>query len=250
MDMINRRFGIMDGRPETGSKSVDCETGMKRGTGDVLGYARVSTPDQDTSGQVERLRQEGAFRVFEDVVCGKTFDRPGLAALLDYSRPGDSLAVTRLDRLGRSLRELLETVDTLKEREINLISLEEDLDTASAAGELVFHVFAAIVHFERRADIRAHEGWLARRRKARPHAWPATASFRYGLCPAGTRGQRNIRDQGRAICRDRKINRIQGDPGSPSVANVLAPFFLSMVLRTNYTMGPTSSTPDANLNPG
>ena len=93
MDMINCCFGIMDGRPETGLlKSVDCETGMKRRTGDVLGYARVSTPDQDVSGQVERLRQESAVRVFEDVVSGKTFDRPGLAALLDYARPGDSLA--------------------------------------------------------------------------------------------------------------------------------------------------------------
>ncbi len=168
MDMINCCFGITDGRPETGSKSVDCETGMKRRTGDMLGYARVSTPDQDVSGQVERLRQEGAVRVFEDVVCGKTFDRPGLAALLDYSRPGDSLAVIRLDRLGRSLRELLETVDTLKEQEINLISLEEDLDTTSAAGELVFHVFAAIAHFERRLiSERTKDGLRVARKRGR-----------------------------------------------------------------------------------
>ena len=79
--------------------------------------------------------------MFEDVISGKTFNRPGLAALLDQARPNDTLAVIRLDRLGRSLKELLETVDDLKAREINLISLEERIDTTSAAGELVFHVF-------------------------------------------------------------------------------------------------------------
>ena len=119
-------------------------------TGDILGYARVSTVDQDLSGQKDRLLQNGAIRVFEDVISGKTFNRPGLAALLDHARPNDTLAVIRLDRLGRSLKELLETVDDLKAREINLISLEERIDTTSAAGELVFHVFGAIAHFERR----------------------------------------------------------------------------------------------------
>ena len=87
--------------------------------------------------------------MFEDVISGKTFNRPGLAALLDQARPNDTLAVIRLDRLGRSLKELLKTVDDLKAREINLISLEERIDTTSAAGELVFHVFGAIAHFER-----------------------------------------------------------------------------------------------------
>ena len=99
---------------------------------------------------------------------GKTFDRPGLAALLDYARPGDTLTVIRLDRLGRSLRELLETVDTLKAREINLISLEEDIDTTSAAGELVFHVFAVIAHFERRLiSERTKDGLRAARKRGR-----------------------------------------------------------------------------------
>jgi DNA invertase Pin-like site-specific DNA recombinase len=73
----------------------------------ILGYARVSTDDQDLAGQKRRLEAAGAFRVFEDVISGKTFDRPGLTDLLDHVRPGDTLAVVRLDRLGRSLRELL-----------------------------------------------------------------------------------------------------------------------------------------------
>ena len=119
-------------------------------TGDILGYARVSTADQELSGQKDRLIQNGAVRVFEDVISGKTFNRPGLAALLDHARPNDTLAVIRLDRLGRSLKELLDTVDNLKARDVNLISLEERIDTTSASGELVFHVFGAIAHFERR----------------------------------------------------------------------------------------------------
>ena len=93
----------------------------------ILGYARVSTDDQDLAGQKRRLEAAGAFRVFEDVISGKTFDRPGLSALLDYLRPGDTLAVVRLDRLGRSLRELLNVVETLKQHSVALRSLEEQL---------------------------------------------------------------------------------------------------------------------------
>lgn len=111
--------------------------------------------------------------MFEDVVSGRTFDRPGLATLLDHARPGYTLAVTRLDRLGRSLRELLETVETLKAQEIDLISLEEDIDSTSAAGELVFDVFAAIAHFERRLiSERTKDGLLAARKRGRTPGWP------------------------------------------------------------------------------
>ena len=149
---------------------------MTRRTGDMLGYAKVSTVDQDLSGQVECLGQEGAVRVFEDVVSGKTFDRPGLTALFDYARPGDTLAIIiiRLDRLERSLRELLEMVDTLKEQVINLISLEEDIDTTSAAGELVLHVFGAIAHFERRLISERTKGdLLAARKRGRSPGRPS-----------------------------------------------------------------------------
>jgi DNA invertase Pin-like site-specific DNA recombinase len=116
----------------------------------ILGYARVSTGDQDVAGQTIRLTEAGAIKVFTDVRSGRSMDRPGLAALLDYARTGDTLAVVRLDRLGRSLAELLTTVTMLKQRGIALLSLEEKIDTSSAAGELVFHVFGAIAHFERR----------------------------------------------------------------------------------------------------
>lgn len=116
----------------------------------VQHYARVRTGDQDVAGQTMRLEQAGAIKVFADVRSGKSIDRPGLTELLAYARAGDTLAVVRLDRLGRSLGELLTVVKELKERGVALLSLEEKIDTSSAAGELVFHVFAAIAHFERR----------------------------------------------------------------------------------------------------
>jgi DNA invertase Pin-like site-specific DNA recombinase len=107
---------------------------------EVLGYTRVSTAEQDLEVQRRRLREEAqAVRLFEDISSGKTFERPGLAALLDYARAGDVVCVVRLDRLGRSLKELLETVDSFKARGLGFRSLEECLDTVSATGELVFH---------------------------------------------------------------------------------------------------------------
>ena len=135
---------------------------------DILGYARVSTDEQDLTGQILRLKSAGAARTYEDVISGRTFDRPGLKALLEYARAGDTLAVVRLDRLGRSLRELLEVVEILKTRKIGLLSLEEKIDTASAAGELVFHVFGAIAQFERRLIAeRTRDGVAAARAEGR-----------------------------------------------------------------------------------
>lgn len=136
--------------------------------GQVIGYARVSTGDQDVAGQTMRLEAAGAVRVFTDVKSGKTIDRDGLNALIDYARAGDTIAVVRLDRLGRSLNELLAIIEKLKARGIALLSLEEKIDTSSAAGELVFHVFGAIAHFERRLIAeRTKDGIAAARAKGR-----------------------------------------------------------------------------------
>ena len=141
----------------------------------------IQQPIKFLSAQQDRLVREGAVGVFEDVISGMTFDRPGLSALLDYARPGDTLAVIRLDRLGRSLKELLETVEDLKVREINLISLEERIDTTSAAGELVFHVFGTITQLERRLIPERTKDGLATVRKhgrnpSRPPSQPETIS--------------------------------------------------------------------------
>ena len=163
--------------------------GLSR-NGDVLGYARVSTADQDAAGQHDRLADAGAVRIFTDIVSGAAGDRPELARLLDQARPGDRLCVTRLDRLGRSLKELLETVEDLKSRGIHLASLEERIDTSSAAGELVFHVFGAIAHFERRLiSERTREGLAAARRRGsrpgRPPVDPEKAAALRKLVGAG-----------------------------------------------------------------
>lgn len=141
---------------------------------DILGYARVSTGQQDLSGQRERLKEAGAIRIFEDVISGKIFDRPGLEELIAYARKDDLLCVVRLDRLGRSLKELLEIVGRLKDSQIGLMSLEEKIDTSSAAGELVFHVFGSIAHFERRliAD-RTRDGIRAARLRGKYPGRPA-----------------------------------------------------------------------------
>ncbi|MGL4940464.1 MAG: recombinase family protein [Bifidobacterium asteroides] len=159
----------------------------------VLGYARVSTDDQDLAGQVLRLKAAGAAKTYEDVISGRTFERPGLKALLDYGRAGDALAVVRLDRLGRSLPELLDVVETLKQRGIALVSLEEKIDTSSAAGELVFHVFGAIAQFERRLIAeRTRDGIAAARAQGRRPGRPpldqeklqaAIALVLHGLSP-------------------------------------------------------------------
>ncbi len=137
-------------------------------TPSMVGYARVSTDRQDLEAQRQRLNEAGTIKTFEDVVSGKKFDRPGLAALLDYVRPGDMVCVVRLDRMGRDLKELLEIVATLKERGVGFASLTEKLDTTGAAGELIFHVFGAIAQFERSLNAeRTKDGLQAARAKGR-----------------------------------------------------------------------------------
>ena len=183
-------------------ESNDIDTSVAARPGDTLGYARVSTSDQNPDAQRARLVEAGAIRLFTDVVSGKRFDRPGLAELIDHARPGDRLCVTRLDRLGRSLRELLETVDDLKARGIHLVSFEERLDTSSAAGELVFHVFGAIAHFEARLiSERTRDGIAAARKRGRapgrPPLDPETVSaarklIEGGLSPARAAKQLKI----------------------------------------------------------
>jgi DNA invertase Pin-like site-specific DNA recombinase len=134
----------------------------------IIGYARVSTYQQHLDSQFQRLTESGAIKIFSDVISGKTFKRTGLEDLLAYARPGDSVCVVRLDRLGRSIKELLETVEELKRRQVDLISLEEKIDTTSAAGELTFHLFGAIAHFERRLIAeRTKDGLMAAKIKGK-----------------------------------------------------------------------------------
>lgn len=117
--------------------------------GHLLGYARVSTSDQDAALQVDALKAAGCYRVFVDVISGSLAARPELDKLLDQIRPGDTLVVWRLDRLGRSIRHLIDQLATLAVREVGFRSLQETIDTTSSGGRLVFHVFAALAEFER-----------------------------------------------------------------------------------------------------
>lgn len=114
-----------------------------------IGYARVSTIDQDLALQLDALRGAGCERVFEDKESGAKAERPGLAAALDYARAGDVLVVWRLDRLGRSLPDLVRVVADLEGQGIGFESTQEKIETGSATGKLVFHVFAALAEFER-----------------------------------------------------------------------------------------------------
>jgi len=116
----------------------------------LIGYARVSTDDQDLSLQRTTLREAGCRRLYEEKLSGARRDRPELARLLDQLREGDVLVVSRLDRLARSTRDLLEMAELLKEAGAGLRSLAEPwADTTSAAGRMVLTVFAGIAEFER-----------------------------------------------------------------------------------------------------
>jgi DNA invertase Pin-like site-specific DNA recombinase len=114
-----------------------------------VGYARVSTDDQNLSLQVDALEEAGCQKICRDQVSGVKTERPGLQEALAYLRPGDALVVWRLDRLGRSMKHLIDTVTMLEERGIGFQSLQESLDTTTSGGRLVFHIFGALAEFER-----------------------------------------------------------------------------------------------------
>ena len=114
----------------------------------IIGYARVSTHDQNLDSQLDALQKADCEQIFQEKITGKSKDRPELLSCLKALRKGDVLIVWKLDRLARSLKDLVEIITDLNQREIGFKSLTEAIDTTSATGRLVFHIFGALAEFE------------------------------------------------------------------------------------------------------
>jgi DNA invertase Pin-like site-specific DNA recombinase len=138
-----------------------------------IGYARVSTQDQTLNLQKDALEKIGCTKIFTDVISGSKAERKGLDEALEYVRESDTLVVWRLDRLGRSLKHLIETITKLNNRNIGFKSITENIDTTTSGGKLIFHIFGALAEFER--DIikeRTNAGLQAARARGRKGGRP------------------------------------------------------------------------------
>jgi DNA invertase Pin-like site-specific DNA recombinase len=134
----------------------------------LIGYARVSTTDQHLHLQQDALKNAGCLKIFTDTISGSTTERKGLDEALEFLRSGDTLVVWRLDRLGRSLKHLIETVTLLQEKSIGFKSLTEQIDTGTSGGKLIFHIFGALAEFERNLiRERTNAGLLAARARGK-----------------------------------------------------------------------------------
>jgi DNA invertase Pin-like site-specific DNA recombinase len=154
----------------------------------LVGYARVSTDDQTLALQLDALQAASCEKLFTDTMSGAKAERPGLSEALEFCRPGDVLAVWRLDRLGRSLTQLIALMTTLDEKGVGFKSLTEQIDTTTSGGKLIFHIFGALAEFERNL--------IRERTKA-------------GLAAARARGRQGGRPKTKALDTPRKIQLAQ-----------------------------------------
>jgi DNA invertase Pin-like site-specific DNA recombinase len=142
-----------------------------------IGYARVSTTDQNLNLQTDALERAGCEKIFTDTASGSIDCRKGLIDAIEFCRSGDSLMVWKLDRLGRSLRHLIDTVNKLQARGVEFVSLQESVDTRTSGGKLVFHVFGALAEFEREMiRERTKAGLRAARARGRMNGRPKKLS--------------------------------------------------------------------------
>lgn len=182
----------------------------------LVGYARVSTHDQTLNLQKDALEKSGCTQIFTDTISGSTAERSGFNEALKFLRTGDVLAVWRLDRLGRSLRHLIDTIAVLQERGVEFKSLTEKIDTTTAGGKLIFHVFGALAEFER--DI------IRERTQA-------------GLAAARARGKQG----GRPTILDEKkrhlLEALYADKGN-SIVDILSTFHISKSTLYRYLKSP------------
>ncbi len=156
----------------------------------IFGYARVSTDEQNLDAQIDALTDAGAETIFKEKVTGSTRQRPQLEKLLEQLRKGDVVMISKYDRLARSLRDLIEIVELIKEKGAGFRSLAEDIDTTTSTGRLVFHVFGSIAEFEReRIAERTREGLAAARKRGRVGGRPRA------LTPEQQKEVQKLRDQ-------------------------------------------------------
>jgi DNA invertase Pin-like site-specific DNA recombinase len=172
----------------------------------LIGYARVSTTDQTLDLQKDALEKAGCTKIFTDTASGAKTEREGLDEALSHLREGDSLVVWRLDRLGRSLPHLIETITDLNNRKIGFKSITEAIDTTTSGGKLIFHIFGSLAEFER--DIireRTQAGLSAARARGRKGGRPkALTGRKLDMARALYASQQHPIDE---ICRTLKISR-------------------------------------------
>src|SRR5918992_3167982 len=172
-----------------------------------IGYARVSTQDQTLNLQKDALKKIGCTKIFTDTASGAKAERKGLDEALEYVREGDTLVVWRLDRLGRSLKHLIETISQLDTRKIGFKSLTENIDTTTSGGKLIFHIFGALAEFERNLiRERTNAGLIAARARGRIGGRPKA------LTPRQIRIAQSLYDDPKnsiqEICRTLKISKV------------------------------------------
>src|SRR5471030_1513379 len=192
----------------------------------LIGYARVSTNEQTLDLQLDALRKAGCEEIRQDKISSVAADRPGLKAALDIVRTGDTLVVWRLDRLGRSLKQLIELINELQGRGVGFKSVTENIDTTTTGGKLVFHIFGALAEFERNLI------------KERTNA---------GLEAARARGRKGGRPK--AISDPKKLNLIYSmydDKDQYTIGDILSTFHISRATLYKYLGKREPSTAGAN----
>jgi DNA invertase Pin-like site-specific DNA recombinase len=172
----------------------------------LIGYARISTQDQTLNLQKDALEKIGCSKIFTDTASGAKAERIGLEEALEYAREGDTLVVWRLDRLGRSLKHLIETITELNNRKIGFKSIQESIDTTTSGGKLVFHIFGALAEFERNLiRERTQAGLLAARARGRKGGRPkALTGKKTAMAQALYNDKNNTIDE---ICKTLNISR-------------------------------------------
>jgi DNA invertase Pin-like site-specific DNA recombinase len=172
-------------------------------TPSYLGYARVSTGEQTLDAQKDALRAAGCLEIFSDIASGAKTDRTGLEAAIASLKEGDTLVVARLDRLGRSMPHLVATVHELAARGVGFKSLAESIDTTSAAGRLVLHIFASLADFERELiRERTREALAAKKRRGEP------VGRRRALSPSRVSAAREMLESGHGAAHVARILKV------------------------------------------